>query len=153
MVIRKAEQKDAAAVIALMKQLIDEHAALDEYYKPYAKYRGLKGYIADAIKNSEQLLLIAEVENKIVGYVLAAVEEAPFYSSERFIGIIADATVEKTIRRQGMLTQLFQEALNWFKQKGVSYIELSVDARNTAAIAAWRKLGFENYKLRLRRIL
>lgn len=152
-IIRKAKLEDSAAILNLMKQLIEEHAAVDKYYKPFIKYRGLKKYIADAIKNRGQLLLIAECDGTIAGYLMAAIEEAPFYSSEKFIGVIADTAVDKKYRRQGILKSLFNETLGWLKEKNINYLELSVDARNTAAVAAWRKFGFEDYKLRLRRAL
>lgn len=151
--IRKAEQKDTAAILVLMKQLIDQHAALDKYYKTFAQHRSLKSYVANAIKNSDQLPLVAEINDKVVGYFLAEIQEAPYYSSEKFIGVVADAAVDYKYRRRGILTELFKEAMARFKEKGVNYLELWVDARNAPAVAAWRKLGFKDYKLRLRRTL
>lgn len=150
MIIREANKNDLAGILALIKQLIDQHRQIDPYYKPFKDYRGLKSYIAGAVKDPNKLVLVAEDGDKILGYFMGEIEEAPFYSSEKYIGLVADTCVDKKFRRQGMLKKLFNKAVRWFKEKGINYVELSVDARNKEAVAAWRKLGFSDYKLRLR---
>lgn len=151
--IRKATKEDLSAILKLMQELINFHYSLDSYYRPAIKFRGLRDYVANAIKSPKKLLLVAESDQQIIGYFLGAIEIAPVYSSEKTVGLIADAVVNKKYRRKGVLKQLFQEALNWFNKKEVNYIELSVDARNLDAILAWKKLGFQDYKLRIRRTL
>ena len=151
MIIRVSRKDDSAGIIALMKQLIDEHHQLDPYYKKFSDYQGLPEYIADTIKDRNKLLLVAEENEKIIAYFIGAIEEAPYYSSEKEIGVVADVAVDKKHRRRGILKSLFKKAQEWFEKKGVSYIELSVDARNTEAVIAWKKLGFSDYKLRLRK--
>jgi ribosomal protein S18 acetylase RimI-like enzyme len=151
MKIRKAKNQDWPAILNLMRQLIEEHHALDKYYKSFAQYQklGLKNYIQESIKNPDKVFLVAEENNKILGYFLGTIEEAPYYSSEKKIGVIADTAVEKLYRQKGILRSLFQEALRWFKKENIKFIELSVDARNNAAVSAWKNLGFKDYKLRL----
>lgn len=151
MIIRRAKNEDMAAILALMEQLIDEHRDVDPYYKEFSEYRELPEYIEETIRDRDKLLLVAEENGKVIAYFIGAVEEAPYYSAERKIGVVADTCVDKKHRRGGILKKLFKEALPWFNSKKINYIELSVDARNSAAVAAWRKLGFGDYKLRLRR--
>lgn len=151
MIIRKAATKDAIGILELMKQLIDLHHRLDPYYKTFSQYRNLRDYINESIQNRDKILLVAEEDNVIFGYIIGAIEETPFYATEDKIGVIADATISEQYRKQGILRLLFNEALTWFNQKRIKRIELSVDARNEAAIAAWKKLGFKDYKLRLHR--
>lgn len=153
MIIREALSQDANGVLKLMKQLIEEHGELDPYYKPFSKYRGLKKYIAEAAKDNNKLLLVAEIEGQIAAYFLGEIQEAPFYSNEKEIGWVADADVDPAYRRKGVLKTLYREALKWFASREIKYIELSVDSRNQPAVSAWQKLGFEKYKLRLRKKL
>ncbi len=136
-----------------MRELVDFHYSLDPYYRPAKNFRELRGYVSGALKNPKKLLLVAESDNQIIGYFLGSIEPAPAYASEKIIGLIADAVVDKKYRRQGILKDLFREALKWFSKKGINYLELSVDTRNEAAVAVWRNLGFKDYKLRLRRII
>lgn len=150
-IVRKAEKKDAAAILHLMRELISFHYSLDPYYRPASKFSGLSGYIHKSIKDPKKIFLVAESGEQIIGYLLSSVEPAPTYSSEKNIGLIADACIGKEYRRQGVLKNLFQDALDRFKKKDVNYVELSVDFRNTPAVSAWKNLGFKDYKLRLRK--
>ncbi|MEK7590135.1 MAG: GNAT family N-acetyltransferase [Patescibacteria group bacterium] len=149
MIIRKAATKDAIGILELMKQLIDLHHRLDPYYKQFSQYRNLRDYINEAATSRDKILLVAEEDNAVLGYIIGTIEETPFYATEDKIGAIADATVAEQYRRRGVLRLLFNEALAWFNKKGIKRIELSVDARNEAAVAAWKKLGFKDYKLRM----
>lgn len=153
MIIRKGTAGDDGDILKLMRELIDEHRQLDAYYKPFSKYRGLKKYIAEAAKDSEKLLLVAEVNGRIIAYFLGEIQEAPFYSNEKEIGWVADTVVDPAHRRKGVLKTLFKEALKWFADHRIKYVELSVDSRNQSAVSAWQKFGFEEYKLRLRKKL
>ena len=150
-VIRKATKDDLAKILSLMRQLIEEHQVLDNYYKSFTQYQGLRDYVLKSIKNRSKLLLVAEVGGRVAAYFIGAIEPAPFYSVAKKIGVVADTSVDKSFRRQGILKMLFQEALRWFKKKKVNYIELSVDLRNKVGVAAWEKLGFVGYKIRMRR--
>lgn len=150
MVIRKAQNQDLPAILNLMRQLIEEHRTRDKYYKPFSQYQDLKYYIRDAIADSKKILLVAEDHGAVLGYFIGAIEEAPYFSSEKFIGVVADTAVDKNHRRQGILKLFFQEARRWFQKKKITLVELSVDASNKAAVTAWKNLGFKDYKLRLR---
>ncbi|MEK9186205.1 MAG: GNAT family N-acetyltransferase [Patescibacteria group bacterium] len=151
--VRKATEKNLPAVLALMETLVEEHCRLDPYYKPFSGYRGMKKYLSAVLKDSEKILLVAEKHEKVIGYFLGVIEEAPFYTDEKEIGVVSDTCVDPKERQQGILKEMFEKTNEWFAKKGVRYIELSVDARNSQAITAWRKLGFEDYKLRLRKKL
>lgn len=150
MIIRRAKIEDSAMIVALMKQLIEEHRSLDSYYKNFSAYQELPEYIVETINDRNKLLLVAEENNSVIAYFIGAIEEAPYYSSEKKIGVVADTCVDKRRRRSGILVKLFEEALSWFNSKKINYVELSVDARNSAAVAAWKKLGFADYKIRMR---
>lgn len=153
MTIRKAREGDMPAVLGLMKQLIELHARLDFRYKRFREYRGLKSYIAEAASSRKKLLIIAEEKNRLLGYILCEIEAAPYYFRQKRVVKIADATVHEDLRRKGILRALFKFALEWTKKLGFREIELSVDARNRGATAAWKALGFKTYKLRMRRAL
>lgn len=149
--IRKAQKEDAPKILLLMKELIDEHHSWDSYYKSFEKFKGLKGHIIDSIRDPQKLVLVSEDAEKIIGYLIAEIEKSPFYSTEDKIGVIVDTVVTKKYRQRGMLKKFFEEALKWFKKNGINVIELSVDIRNKNALAAWKQLGFEEYKLRMKR--
>lgn len=155
MIIRKANIKDSEGIISLMKELIDLHAGIDSSYKKFSEYseEDLDGYIKETTADKDKIILVAEDGKKILGYFIGEITEAPYYSKERKIGVVADTVVDPRNRGAGILTAMLEEAKKWFVKKKVNFIELSVDARNSDAVTAWKKLGFEDYKLRLRKSL
>ena len=134
-----------------MEILVAEHHARDKKYKSPNSFRGLETYIRSTIMDTDSLLLVAESDEKIVGYFIGNIEEAPTYLHEKRIGVVADTCVHPKFRKQKILSQLFEEALPWFKKRGVRTLELSVHIKNKAAIAAWEKFGFVSYRLRMRK--
>jgi RimJ/RimL family protein N-acetyltransferase len=42
---------------------------------------------------------------------------------------------------------------NWFKERGIFQVELSVDSRNENGVKAWENLGFREYMKKMRREL
>ncbi|TSC88833.1 MAG: acyl-CoA N-acyltransferase [Parcubacteria group bacterium Gr01-1014_3] len=133
--------------------MIDYHHSLDKYYKPSADYKNLEETMTADLNDKDVVFLIAEENGKTLGYIRGVVESAPEYIKPKKIGVVFDAFVEDNARESGIGKQLFEELKKWFATKKVKHLELSVDARNSAGIAFWKKLGFSDYKLRLRQEL
>ncbi len=153
MTIRIANKQDLPTILEMASGMIDYHNSLDAYYKPAADHKNLDEMMADDLDDKDVALLIAEENGKIFGYIRGVVETAPEYIKPKKIGVVFDAFVENSSRESGIGKQLFEELKKWFAAKKVKYVELSVDARNFAGIAFWKKLGFSDYKLRMRREL
>ena len=138
-----------------MKELIDLHSKIDSSYKEFIDYsrKDLEDYIEETINSKNKIILVADENKNLIGYLMGEIIEAPYYSKEKKIGVITDTAVGKKYRQHGILTAMFKESEGWFSRKKVNFIELSVDARNSDAIFAWKKLGFKDYKLRLRKLL
>ncbi len=151
MFVREARREDIEAILNLMRQLIDMHNRLDWRYKRFREYRGLKQYIAGVLKSKKKKIFVGEEKGKIIGYLIAEIETAPYYFRVMNIAKIADAAVDAAHRRQGTLRQLFLEAERWFIKRGFREVELNVDAKNIGAVGAWEALGFKTYKLRMRK--
>ncbi|MEK7641312.1 MAG: GNAT family N-acetyltransferase [Patescibacteria group bacterium] len=153
MAIRTFQKSDLSAVLALVGKMADYHHSLDSSYKPAEEYNDWEGIVGGWLDDPETQVFLAEEVNNIVGYLRVGVEDAPEYFAEKRIGMIYDSFVEERYRRQGIAGQLFEAASVWLKKKKVSFVELNVDFRNESAIALWRKLGFQEVKLRMRRPL
>lgn len=153
MEIRTFKKADVAEVAQLVRQMAEHHHALDTFYKSGEEYSGAEEMVGSWIDDIEMQLFVAEDAGKISGYIRIGIEEGPEYSKEKKIGVVYDSFVAEKDRRQGTATKLFENSLAWFKKKKVNFVELNVDARNNGAIEFWRKLGFDDYKLRMRRPL
>ncbi|MDO8466613.1 MAG: GNAT family N-acetyltransferase [bacterium] len=151
--IRTLDQGDVIELSRLVGEVANYHHEIDPVYKSHNQYSGLKEMVEGWLTDADTLVLLAEENKKLIGYIRIGVEPAPEYSTEKKIGMVYDAFIEEESRRQGIAELLFQRSLEWFAKKGVENIELNVDARNSGAIEFWRQLDFADYKIRMRRPL
>lgn len=151
MEIRTFKKADIVGVSKLVRQMAEYHHALDSFYKAGEEYSGIEEMAAAWLDDSEMQLFVADDSGELSGYIRIGVEAGPEYSKEKKIGIVYDSFVNKSVRRKGVATQLYDEALAWLKKKKVNFVELNVDSRNEGAIEFWKKCGFEAVKLRMRR--
>lgn len=153
MIIRNFSRNDISAIAGLMRRMADFHHALNSEYKAGEEYRNLEEEIEGWLSEPNILVFLAEENGKAVGYMRISVEPAPAYLNEKKIGMVDDVFVDGAYRRQGMAEALFTKAREWFSKKGVHSIELNADVHNEGAIALWKKLGFEERKLRMRKVV
>jgi len=89
-----------------------------------------------------QLLFVAEAENKkIVGYVLAKIDE----DSEEIRGHITSLAVLRTYRKMGLATKLMRSSMKQMEETfNAEYVSLHVRVSNRAALTLYSKtLGFD----------
>lgn len=149
--IRKAKQNDIDAIVKLNEQLADYHRKIDKYYKPSSETRkSFRKYISEIIRKRNIRILIAETDNKIVGYFIGKIEKAKPFTAPKKIGKISEAFVEEEFRKSGIGRMMFDELIRWFNKNKIKHIELSVDSRNKIGIKAWQKFGFKEFMKKMR---
>lgn len=153
MLIRHATKSDLSEIVKMATEMAELHHQLDAYYKPASQYQNLEDDLEKELGDKDGLMLVAEDGGKIVGYFRGSVEKAPDYASVKKIGVVYDLFVKPEHRKAGTGGKLMDAAMDWFNTKKVKNIELSVDARNAGAVNFWKKSGFLEYKLRLRKDL
>lgn len=139
--VREATPADAAALVAQLHELAAEPGiniplAPDEVTLTVEQE---KGVINDFLSSARAILLVAEVDGKVVGELsLKAI------SSRRAVQHVATLgmSVKDGFRRQGVGRALLTAAIEWAPSAGIKRIELYVYARNTPAIALYEKHGF-----------
>lgn len=150
MVIRGLQKNEKTQLRGLLEAMVGYHAAIDRYYKPFSEYKKSWDEEIDSwLKDKDMRILAAEAGGGLIGYARIAVEPAPDYASAKKIGVVYDLFVLERYRRKGIADALFADAMEWFEKKKAKHIELSVDVRNEAGIAFWKKFGFSAYKLRM----
>lgn len=149
--IRKAAVKDVPALVELNTMLQDEHD------KMVAKEPALKKYILKkkkncetflkksfmkTIKSKEGILLIAEDDNKAIGYVEGSVRQPKTLIDK--IASIWDIFVKKEYRGKGVGSMLKDAAFRKFREKGARYVELNTSIVNAKAYRIYKKWGFSD---------
>lgn len=154
--IRSAVSFDIPLVTKLQEEFIKEHQKLYDstFYAlhPHAAEEW-SSWALKKLQNNELGLFVALESNTIIGYISGYIESRPPIYKLRNIGYVSNMYVLPSFRGKGMGTKLHHTLLQWFKDKGATYIELNVDARATGTIATWQHLGYIEVGKRMRRIL
>ena len=121
---------------------------------PRATAGGAQRYgrsLSDRLEDSHTRVFVAEVEGRVVGYVLGVVVDLlPEMFEQQAGGFLADIYVEADWRRQGHGSDLVAALSDWFREQGLGYYEWHVPASNPAAVAFWQSMGGHPWQLRMR---
>jgi GNAT superfamily N-acetyltransferase len=109
-------------------------------------------WIEDALDNDRSAVFVAEeAPGAVEGYCHAMIQEYPPVVPRTVYGYVSEIAVRR--RREGIGTRLLEAAHVWFREKGITYVEVNVAVKNPAAGAFWRKHGYSDFINRLRRDL
>jgi ribosomal protein S18 acetylase RimI-like enzyme len=86
------------------------------------------------IARNPETCFVAEIEDKIVGVIIAG--------NDGRRGYIYHTAVNPQYRNQGIARRLADTAMNALKQCGINKVALVVFDRNKSGNAFWEKLGF-----------
>ena len=137
LIIREARLEDAEALLSVVNEVASEEnlILLD---KGEYDVRLERRHILSAKSTGKTLILVAEVEGKVVGVGEVKIGEFKKNSHTAELGL----AVIKEFRRLGVGKALMNEMLSSAERMGVEKVWLSVFSTNDAAIALYRKFGF-----------
>ena len=148
--IRKATPGDIDAITALNSHLADYHHLIDPYYRPGSETASSFKENLSFFMQKENITVIVAETDKIIGYAIGVIESAKSFVTPDKIGKISHTFVEEKYRNQGIGKKMVDTLICWFSQKGIGYVELSVDSRNERGVKAWQHLGFNEYMKKMR---
>ncbi len=100
------------------------------FRNPYPTY-----YTKALIESLSDVSIVAEINDRVVGYVFARVEFGA-------VGHIITIAVDPAFRGLGIGKSLMIEALRLLRERGCRSVYLEVRVSNEPAINLYRKLGF-----------
>ena len=153
--IRKAKIKDVDTLCHLNSLLNRCHAELDAIWTlkndpPLLRDMCVE-YFTKMIRSRLSNLFVAEENGRIVGYIKGTLKTTPPIFQVSVIGQLDSIYVMKPYRRRGIGKQLTDALVQWFQSKQVEYIEVTSYVRNTIALNAWKKYGFKQAMIKMRR--
>ncbi len=139
--VRTASEKDAAAILNLYRSVIVEGRytllLLEELRRTEEEERKA---IADEIKRSGCLRVVAEADGQIVG--MARVKAGGIKRTAHF-GNVDSVWVHSEWRRQGIGNALMDTIVRWAEgNKGIEKLGLFVFSTSEAAIELYQRNGF-----------
>jgi ribosomal protein S18 acetylase RimI-like enzyme len=146
MEIREAKREDVKDIESLSGKLLDFHLQLDEYYRLRPNLEnGSHKYFEDLVTSEDSVVFVAEDNGAIIGYLAGKIEErSPVFEVDKR-GWIDSAYLLEEYRGQEIGKKLTQRMLEWFKEREIEYVEISVDSRNKLGVKVWSSLGFETW--------
>ena len=106
-----------------------------------------KKYFEYMINN--QIIFIAQDEEKIVGYLAGTICKEVSYITESFAEL-DNMYINEEYRRFGIGTLLINEFKKYCKKKNIQNIKVTASAKNNKAINFYMKNGFEDYNITLK---
>jgi GNAT superfamily N-acetyltransferase len=143
--IRPATPEDMPAVGRLGAELVSQHHAFDPKRFITGGERVAEGYawfLDTQLAQADVVILVAERQREVVGYVYAALEPHNWKELRDAAGFVHDVVVEASVRRLGVATQLLAAACDWLREHGAPRVLLWSAAQNAAAHALFDRLGF-----------
>jgi len=144
--IRPARRSDVREIVALWRQMMDLHEGLDPRFATgRVGPQAYEGYLRKCIRSRSFEVLVAEFEERCVGYVIVTVlENPPVFALGRF-GFVAELCVDEPMRKRAVGRTLWEAAVDWSRKRGLSVIQLNVSVMNENGRDFWRKMGCRDY--------
>jgi ribosomal protein S18 acetylase RimI-like enzyme len=158
-VIRKARLKDIDTLISLENELYDNQVEylresksqnLDDFFLKNNSNTFLKQFILKTIRSKNGLVLIAEYDKKIAGYLIIFIKKTiPIFKLEK-LAEITDLYIKEEFRGRGISNKLRDEVIKWCKMKNISSITLDMLPNNIHAKMIYEKWGFKDFLVEMR---
>lgn len=126
----------------LVYELFDKYRV---FYKQPSDIETAKNFIQERLNNNESVIFVALSGNETpIGFT----QLYPKYSSMRVSKnwVLNDLYVEKAFRKSGTGTALIQAAMDFAKQNGATFVELSTAIDNYTAQNLYEQIGFVRQK-------
>lgn len=142
--VRRATSADLDTIVALRLALLREY----DDHPIYGRLRAdaeqrARPMFAAQLESPNEVIFIAE-ENDVAVGILRCVESAtsPLLMPDRYC-YVSSAYVRPDLRQKGVLHELFDRAVSWCRERGLTEMRLHNVGTRESSAAAWTALGFE----------
>lgn len=145
MTIRRAEPRDALSLGRLGAALMRTHYGFDakRFLAPGEGVEaGYASFLESQAHDADSLVLVAEDERAIVGYVYAAIEPLSWKDLRGECGFIHDLLVIERARGTGIGDALLNQAVDWLRVRHMPRVVLGTAAQNDTARRLFERRGF-----------
>jgi len=155
--IRRATRSDLSALGRMGAMLMRTHYAFDQkrFLEPGDNAdEGYAWFLGEQLNDDvNAIVLVAEVQGEVIGYVYAALEPISWKELRDACGFIHDILVEERGRGHGVATMLMNAAMTWLKQQGAPRVVLGTAEQNEGAQRLFARLGFRRTMVEMTREL
>lgn len=148
-IIRSGTEEDLPAMLRLWREMMDLHARVEPRFRPLPLPSGEQAWekhLRESVwGDKDWRVFVAEAEGELIGQIMGVVrDQVPVFEPERY-GYVTDIVVDPAARGSGVGQALFEALKAWFRERGVSHLELQVAYNNPVSQAFWRAMGCTDY--------
>ena len=150
--VRAATERDIPRLVGLTRLAQDLHvAAHPDVFRPSSDLPGIDDLFSKSISDTNQHVLVAEVDGVAVGYLCATVEREPAHTFKRDTTrlYVQQIAVAADRRRRGVGRALFAAVEQIAQDQSINDIALDTWSFNEEAQDFFASLGFSVYKIKL----
>ena len=154
--IRRAIEADAPALGRLGALLMRTHYAFDplRFLPPGSNPElGYGRFLAGQLRDDDVIVLVAEKDGAVFGYVFAGIEPLSWKELRDECGFIHDVAVDESARHMGAATALIEAAVEWLRGRGMPRVILWTAQGNTGAQRLFETRGFRRTMVEMTREL
>lgn len=140
--IRRANNDDIKVLNAFLTSLIRDEK---KYDKNINEDIVINYFYETIIDKEDHYLLVADVDNKLVGYLYGYIENSGNVYIDK-VSVIDALFVMEEYRGNGIANMLIDEFKKVSKDNNVRYIEIKVCNENEKASSLYNKCGFKDIK-------
>lgn len=145
-IIRKAELEDLDTLLVFEQGVISAERPFDPTLKTDTHYYDIEKMItADHIE-----LLVAELDNELIGSGYARIEDAKPYLQHTQHAYLGFMYVVPEHRGKGINKLIMDALATWSASQNITELKLDVYYANASAIKAYEKFGFAKYMINMR---
>ena len=152
--IRKATRADLPALGRLGASLVRVHYAFDpqRFMAPGDDAEsGYAWFLGTQLRRRDVVILVAERQGAVVGYVYAGLEPRNWKELRDAAGFIHDVLVAEADRGRGIASALLEAAVAWLREAGAPRVVLWTASPNEAARRLFARLGFRDTMVEMTR--
>ncbi|MCX8165072.1 MAG: GNAT family N-acetyltransferase [Acidilobaceae archaeon] len=143
-IVRRAVEEDAKELAKLILRFYMFNEEFDKAMEVSREAEEVSLRIAEERIRGNNLLMVAAIDSKVVGYVYGAVLENPLLVRKE-IGVLKELYVAPGFRGMGIARALVENASRELMKMGVKYIAAEFPSMNLVAEKFYEKLGFRRF--------
>jgi ribosomal protein S18 acetylase RimI-like enzyme len=154
--IRPIREADLPIVGRLGASLVRQHFDFDpqRFLEPVLRIEeGYAWFLGSQMKEPDVVILVAERDDAIAGYVYAELEPHNWKELRGPAGFIHDVVVAEADQHSGIGAALIEAAIDWLKQHNAPRVILWTAEKNSGAQRLFQRLGFRRTMIEMTREL
>ncbi|MFX0096351.1 MAG: GNAT family N-acetyltransferase [Candidatus Hodarchaeota archaeon] len=154
LIIRPFKIEDFRQVAKLWKAFMSDPSASDLHILPNdSNVKNWRKFVTETYAEDKNQVLVAEIEERIVGYIIFFVQTRTGLRTRYSWATIYDIYVHSDFRGRGIATKLIEKCLKYLESKNVTHVRLTVWVNNKIARKLYQRFSFEDYMIIVQRTL